>query len=120
MRQTNKKIVDDPVVKRIIDTLNVRHLSQKSLLDYLDLPNATFTAWKYDGGKSYMKYIDKISDYLNVSKNYLLYGESENFQEISLLPSEIESYKKLHELTAAQQKYVMESINLLWDANHHV
>jgi hypothetical protein len=118
MRKTSKKIVNDPVIIRIIDTLKIRHLSQNDLIHHLELPNGTFTSWKYNGGKSYTKYIDQIAEYLNVSNRYLLYGEAQNFQNTSLLPSEVERYKKLRQLTEAQRNHIYESIDLFWDANH--
>lgn len=120
MRKTDRKKVDDPVIDRIIDSLKMRHISQKELIDHLGLANGAFTNWKYDGGKSYLDYIDEISDFLHVSKGYLLYGEHIEFQEVSLLPSEIEIYKKLRELTNAQRNNIYETIDLFWKSNSHM
>ena len=120
MRQTKKKVVNNPIVERIIDTLNTRSISQNDLIEHLGLGNGAFTRWKYDGGKSYMKYIDSISEYLNVSKEYLLYGTDDPSTELKLLPSEIEIYKKLRELTETQRNHIYESINIIWKANNQL
>jgi transcriptional regulator with XRE-family HTH domain len=111
MRATHRKPVNDPVIDRIIDTLKVRNISQKELIEHLGLTNGAFTRWKYNGGKSYMDYIDEIANYLHISKAYLLYGEHTDFQEVSLLPSEIEIYKKLRRLTESQRNIVFDLIN---------
>ena len=111
MRITERKPVEDPVIDRMIDTLKVRNISQKELIDHLGLANGAFTRWKYNGGKSYMDYIDEIADYLHISKSYLLYGEHTEFQETSLFPSEVEMYKKLRGLTDSQRSIVFSIIN---------
>ena len=120
MRQTKKKVVKNPIVERIIDVLNVRSISQNELIDHLGLGNGAFTRWKYDGGKSYMKYIDEIADYLNVSKDSLLYGTNDGNTELQLLPSEIDTYKKLRELTEEQRNHVYELIHIMWKANNQL
>jgi transcriptional regulator with XRE-family HTH domain len=119
MRQTQKKVVKNPIVERIIDTLEVRSISQNELVSYLGLGNGAFTRWKYDGGKSYMKYIDQIASFLNVSKDYLLYGNTDD-ESVTLLPSDVESYRKLRELTEEQRSHILEEINLFWELNNRV
>ena len=120
MRQTKKKVVKNPIVERIIDVLNLRSISQNELVEHLGLGNGAFTRWKYDGGKSYMKYIDEIADFLNVSKDYLLYGTNDGNTELQLLPSEIDTFKKLRELTEEQRNHVYELIHIMWKANNQL
>ena len=119
MRTPAKEVVNNPVITRIIDSLAYRNLTQKELIDYLGLPNGTFTSWKYKNGKSYMKYIDKISDFLNVSKNYLLYGEIES-DSTGLLLSDVEGYRKFRQLSAEQQNVIRNTIDIIWKANNHL
>ena len=89
----------------------MRHISQNELIDHLGLANGAFTRWKYDGGTSYLDYMDDIADYLHISRNYLLYGESAEFQETSLLPSEVELYQKLRNLTDTQRSIVFSIVD---------
>lgn len=116
MRNTDKKIVDNPVIRRIINTLQARNLSQKQLIEYLGLPNGTFTSWKYNGGSSYMKYISSISEFLHVSDNYLLYGESDT-DDTTLLLSDTEDYKKFRQLSVEQQNLIRNTIDIIWRSN---
>ena len=119
MRMTTKKIVENPVVNRIIDTLVSRNITQKDLIAYLDLPNGTFTSWKYDGGTSYMKYIDSIAEYLHVPKNYLLYGELTT-DNTGLLMSDVEDYNLFRQLTDDQKAIIKQTIKAFWNANNHL
>ena len=110
MRKTQKQIVENPVVQRIIETLKSRSVKQNELIDHLGLSNGTFTKWKYDGGESYMKYIDSIADFLHVSKEYLLYGGNEDCIKFEIMPSEIELIKKSFELRN-QKNYKKQRFN---------
>lgn len=44
-----------------------------------------YSDWKSGRVKSYERYIDKIADFLNVSKSYLLTGYDEDPDEMELL-----------------------------------
>ena len=90
MRKTQKQIVENPVIQRILETLKSRSVKQNELTDHLGLSNGIFTKWKYEGVESYMKYIDSIADFLHVSKEYLLYGGNEDCIKFEIMPSEIE------------------------------
>ena len=74
MRESVNKLTDDPVVLRIMDQLQLQNLTEKSLLEFLGTSNSLFNAWKYRNVKSYVKYIDRIAEYLGVEKDYLLEG----------------------------------------------
>ena len=117
MRITEKNVVDSPVIERILNTLRIRNLTQKQLIEYLGLPNGTFTNWKYNGGKSYMKYIDDISKYLNVPKEYLLYRDPVE-DDTALLLSDVEDYKKFRQLSDEQQCLIRNAIDIIWRANN--
>ena len=120
MRTTEKTIVRNPIVERIIDTMKARSISQNELIEYLGLGNGAFTRWKYDGSTSYMKYMDQICDCLNVSKEYLLYGKKDESFELSLLPSEVGIYKKLREMTDVQRNQIYGLIDIIWKANNQI
>lgn len=72
--RTNRKIVENDVVKRIISTMDVRGIRQRDLMRNLGIAEQAFVKWKYDNGKSYMNHLDQIARYLNVTQDYLLYG----------------------------------------------
>ena len=67
----------------IINELKKQKKSQKELTDYLGVTKNTFTNWKNGNNTSYIKKLPQISEFLNVSVNYLLGNPEET------LPSEI-------------------------------
>lgn len=73
-RNNMDKLVNDPVVKRIIKEMYKLDISDGELAIYCGLSISALTRWKYYGSKSYMRHIDKIAEKLNVSKDYLLAG----------------------------------------------
>lgn len=83
MRNTERSTCNNPVIERIETTLKERNLSQLQLIDSLGLGASAFTRWKYDNGKSYLKYIDQIADFLGVSVDYLLHGNSPGGWELT-------------------------------------
>ena len=117
MRKTQKQIVENPVIQRILETLKSRSVKQNELTDHLGLSNGIFTKWKYDGGESYMKYIDSIADFLHVSKEYLLYGGNEDCIKFEIMPSEIELIKKYRKLSDNQRSYISDGIDLFINSN---
>lgn len=71
-------------IDKIIKLLEESNKSQKDLTDYLNLDKSTFSAWKNGKSQSYNKYLAKISDFLNVSTDYLV---SETL-ELDFIPHE--------------------------------
>ena len=62
-----REAVDDPIVDRIEQTLQSQNKTKKELMSFLGLKDTNFTNWKYRNSKAYMKYIDRISEYLGVN-----------------------------------------------------
>ena len=62
----------DPVFERIEAVIKQTGLSQAGLCIYVGIKSNVYTEWKYEGGRSYLRYIDKIAEYLHVSSEYLL------------------------------------------------
>jgi len=108
MRSTKKKIVDNEIVNRILATMQQRGIRQKDLMTAIGVANPVFTSWKYDNGKSYMNYIDKIAAYLSVSSNYLLTGKTDETAHYSL--EDIELIQAFHNLAPKKQLLVKEII----------
>ena len=49
MRKTNKSVVDDTIVRRMLLVMESKNIRQQELVEYLGLANGIFTHWKYDG-----------------------------------------------------------------------
>jgi hypothetical protein len=60
MRTSKKPIVDNEIVRRIISTMKSNGVRQKDLMENIGVASQVFASWKYDNGKSYMNYIDKL------------------------------------------------------------
>ena len=99
MRYTDRTVTDDEVLQRIIELIREKGLRQQDVTNYLGIKNNAFTRWKYDNGKSYIKYLDDIANFLGVTRQYLLEGVNKSgFDEI-LSPEEkaiIKGYRKLN------------------------
>ena len=75
MRNAKRELNTDDVVERIESKMKEKSISQRKMIHDLGLSPTSFTRWKYEGGKSYLKYMEQIADYLDVSTDYLLHGE---------------------------------------------
>ena len=61
------------IIDRILLLLAGR--DQKELTNYLGLNSVAFSEWKSGKSKSYRKYLIEISEFFNVSLDYLVYGK---------------------------------------------
>lgn len=110
MRITTKKLADEPVLNRIMETMKEKGVTQQDVLQYLGLANSAFTRWKYDNGTSYMKYLGRIADYLCVPRTYLLKGiyEVANYEDLS--QKEQKLVETFRELEKAEQDMFLRQI----------
>ena len=74
LNELYEKVNTDPVFVRIEKLLEAKHVPQKDLLAYLHMNRATYNNWKLNKSKSYLKRIDDIAAYLDISPNYLIRG----------------------------------------------
>lgn len=63
------------IAQRIFDLLKSKHKSKAELARYLGIRPTTVTEWDTKGKKPSVEYISRISEFLNVSCDYLLTGE---------------------------------------------
>lgn len=69
---------------KILYLLTEKGIQQKTFAENIGVTKHTITDWKNGRSKSYMKYIDKIADFFDVSADYLL----EKTDDKSPLPKE--------------------------------
>lgn len=65
----------DETLNRIVQLIGPKHGAGKQLADYLEINPNVITNWKNGSNKSYRKYLQQISEYFNVSVEYLLGNE---------------------------------------------
>ena len=87
--------------------------TQKDLIQFLGLANGVFTTWRYHGVKSYMKYIDEISDFFGTEPGYILYGETEAVNLRSLTTAEIELIECYRKADAEKQDVILKTARWL-------
>lgn len=109
MRTATRKMTDDPVVHRILDQLKLQTKTEKDLERYLGLSNGSISAWKFANVKTYVKQIDRITEYLGVSKEYLLEGTDEYVNKDTLTATEIKLIKTFRLMGNEQQKCFMKN-----------
>ena len=80
-------------------------------------PN-TFNNWKFQNTKSYLKYLDQIADYLNVTPGYLIRGNSMGADVQNFSPLETKIINNISCLTINQQKILLNLIEEFKFANN--
>ena len=85
MRKTIHTESENPIVGRITDQLIHQGKTQKQLTEYIGGTQGMYSDWKSGRMRSYERYMDKIADFLNVSKTYLLTGRDDDPDEAELI-----------------------------------
>ena len=83
MATTNRKMVDNPVVHRIVALVKKKGKRERELTDYLGLPPSSMSRWKYDGSYVYVKYIYEICEFLDTTPNYLFFGPDDEGDDLT-------------------------------------
>jgi len=78
--------------ERIFYLLNKQNKTASSLANYLNIKSSSITGWKNEGSYPSSKYIQKISEFLNVSVDYLVTGN----QSIETVPSDQQELLNLY------------------------
>ena len=112
-----REINQDPVFHRILDKLYESGRTDKELLKYLDLANGSMTQWKYRRVKSYMKYVNKIAEFLGTTKYYLLNGELRNSEDLTI--EEKDFLKKFRTLNECTRKSIIEIVNKFYSLDEN-
>ena len=94
MVEKKKKVNDDPVLERIMGLLEKRSITEKELIDRLEMARGTFSAWKQGRARSYLVHTAEIAEILDVSPNYLLRGTDDEVGVETLSESEIQLIKE--------------------------
>jgi len=89
--------------------LSSQKKTQNDLTDYLGLEKGAFTKWKAGKNQSYLKYMEKISDFFDVPVSYFYEDKKISLpSENDKLTNEILENAK--GLSAEQQKIVLDMI----------
>ena len=110
MRNTERPIVNDPVLERILATMEEKGVNQQDVTKHLGLGNGAFTRWKYNNGKSYLQYLSRIAEFLGVSRDYLLSGKEEILENEKLSKNEQKLLETFRNLKKVEQEMFLRQL----------
>lgn len=105
------------VFDRIMFLLNELHIEQKVLAEYLNVKPTVFSDWKAGRNSSYLKHIDKIAEFFNVSIDYLM-GKDEIKNRS--MPEDMEQLYKAIQENPEIREYVQLYSQLSPEAKQHL
>ena len=89
-------------------TMLLGNRDQKDLTDYLKLNSVAFSEWKSGKSKSYRKYLIEISEFFNVSIDFLVYGkEKVQISQQPLSPDKIRLLEMYDRLTDMEKGEIL-------------
>ena len=106
-------------IDKILLLMKNNNIAQKTLAEAIGVRKQTISDWKSGKTKSYMRYINKIADFFNVSVDYLLDktdDESPSAQKTINLFDNVDMNafsRQLYELTEDERDKVQEYILFL-------
>lgn len=98
----------DPVFSRIEYLLSSQDKSQQQLLAALHVNRSAYSNWKQGRSKSYLKRIDEIAEFLDVSPVYLLRGITPREDEVERSAAEDEMIRIFRQLSENRQELMIQ------------
>ena len=96
------------IFNRIDSLMKEQKKQYKELNDYLKLGKKTYDNWKNNRSSTYLKYLNEISSFLNVTPNYLLNGIDDSKELTSAL--EIELLQLFRSLEEKNQRWLLDVV----------
>jgi transcriptional regulator with XRE-family HTH domain len=109
MKISKHELTNDPIVLRIIQELNMQGKTGKELEREVGISNGMLTKWKYQGSKSYMNYIGKIADFLNVTAEYLQGIPEKQKSDMELNAVEVKLIRMFRKMGSGERKCMLQS-----------
>ena len=102
------------VNERIFYLLTQQGKKASALAEYLGIKPSSITGWKNEGSYPSSKYIQKISEFLNVSIEYLITGKDNLIPNSLAITSEEQELLDLYsKLNAHEQEVVLSLVKIL-------
>ena len=116
MREPTHELTNDKVVLKIMEILKEHGRTEQDLTRDLGLANGTFTKWKYNGSKSYYRYLKEIGEYLGVSPDYLTEGVDDLVNVATMTASEIKIIRMYRELDKERKETMMRIMSYCYES----
>lgn len=113
MRAPTHELTTDPVVLKILELLKIQRRTEKELITAIGLTNGQFTNWKYRGSKSYIRHIDRIADFLKVTREYLLDDMGEMLNVETMTEQEVRLLKMYRQMGTEGKECIQKMSALL-------
>lgn len=91
------------MLKRILDLFDNSGLSDSMLCKELSFGNGTIGKWRKNKQKPSLEAVIKISEYFDVSIDYIVYGKNSPVQDIKLSDQDVEWLTLIHRLPSNKQ-----------------
>lgn len=117
MRQATHQLTKDPVMLKILDELKKQKKTGKELEIAIGLGNGTVSRWKYADMKSYMRYIDCIAEFLNVTPEYLQSQPEKQADVDNLTDTEKWIIDAFRRMELNKKKCMLETIEIFIDSS---
>lgn len=98
----------DAVFERIERLLEDQGKTQQELLISLGMNRSTYSNWKLGKSKSYLKLVDKIADFFDISPNYLLRGIEDGPEEGTKCALEDEMLRVFRKMSVKKQELMIQ------------
>lgn len=117
MRQATHQLTKDPVMLKILDELKRQKKTGKELEIAIGSGNGTVSKWKYADMKSYMRYIDRIAEFLNVTPEYLQSQPEKQVDVDNLTDTEKWIIDAFRRMELNEKKCMLETIEIFIDSS---
>ncbi|MEG2907637.1 MAG: XRE family transcriptional regulator [Erysipelotrichaceae bacterium] len=110
-----RKIVIGETIKKLRESMS---LSQDELGEILKVSGKTISSWEISRTEPNMGYVQKLSNYFNVSMDYLIYGENSSVDSnVSFDDFRFALYGEVKDLTEEQKQDVLDFARFIKNKN---
>ena len=92
--------------------MKIKGVRQVDLANYLGLSKTSITQWKAHSSKSYMKYLDELAEYFDVTKDDLIHADKSNIYASHLSQTEQELVNNFRLLTKEKQSLISQLVKV--------
>lgn len=104
---------ENVVLSNIFNLMKMKGVRQTDLANYLGLSQNAITQWKTHKTRSYMRYLDQLAEYFDVSKDDLLHADKDSGFMTYLSNDELIIIHDFRKLSPNSKKAVSELIHSL-------
>ena len=104
------EVKDNEILLNILNLMKIKGVRQTDVARYLGISDNAVSQWKTHTSKSYMKYLDQLAAYFDVSKSDLIHTRKEDIYERHLSLEEQELLKEYRLLPSELKKEICQLV----------